>query len=73
MGFLLIKNFRNNLKQNFFVLFLLAWAAAHGALIIGLMRYVPFGVWFLFIVAEGTGGVLLANSLFRARPVNWGK
>ena len=73
MGFLLIKDFRTNLKQKRFVLFLLAWAAVHGALIIGLMRYVPFGAWYLFIVVEGTVGVLLANYWFQARPVNWGK
>jgi hypothetical protein len=71
MGFLLIKDFRNNLKRKRFVLFLLAWAAAHGAVIIGLMRYVPLGAWYLFIVVEGTVGVLLANYLFQARPANW--
>jgi hypothetical protein len=73
MGFLLVRDFRTSIKQKKFVLYLLVWAASHGALIIWLMGHVPIGLWPLFILVEGTAGVLLANSLFRARPVNWDK
>ena len=68
MAFLLVKDFRKNAKKRPFLLYLLAWAAVHGILMICLMRYAPLGVWSFVIVAEGTVGILLANYLFGIQP-----
>jgi hypothetical protein len=72
MAFLLVKDFRKNARKRPFILYLLAWAAAHGIVMICLMRYAPLGVWPLVIVAEGTVGILLANYLFGILPDDLG-
>jgi hypothetical protein len=64
-----IRDFRTQLRKPLFVAFLVAWAVAHGFLILGLMRWgIGFVYGPLFMLLEGTVGLLVANHLFDIRP-----
>ncbi len=68
MAPLFLRDFRTHLRKPFFVIYLAAWAAVHGLLIVGLMRWVPLGYWLICILIEGTIGLVLADYLFGIRP-----
>jgi hypothetical protein len=64
-----IRDFRTQLRRPLFVAFLVAWGVAHGFLILGLMHWgIGFVYWPLFMLLEGTVGLLVANHLFDIRP-----
>ncbi len=64
-----IRDFHTQLRKPLFVAFLVAWAVAHGFLILSLLRWgIGFAYWPLFMLLEGTVGLLVANHLFDIRP-----
>ena len=63
-----VKDFRSQLKRPIFVAYLAVWAVLHGLVMVGLTFWIPFVYWPIFIIAELTIGILLANYLFDISP-----
>jgi hypothetical protein len=57
---LFIKQFRRHISRLPFALFLIAWAIAHGIIVICLMRWIPLPYWIPVLGAELLLGYLIA-------------
>lgn len=69
MVVIFIKDFSGQLKRPAFVAYLVAWACAHGLLIIALTHWrVPFTLMLVSVAIELTLGLVLADYLFEIRP-----
>jgi len=58
------RRFRSQFKRPSFIFFFFAWMCVHGAVIVGLLRWVPLGVWPLAVLAEFAAGFIAAHLLF---------
>jgi hypothetical protein len=65
---LFAKRFRGHWKRPAFLLFFAGWMAVHGLIILGLMRWVPFLYWPIFILLELMAAFQFASWLFGISP-----